>query len=163
MLEDLRTRIRALPTFRYFSSSLLVLYDGSVCPEGLGKLEEPPECEKEFQRIIERAKEADKAQINYSYENLQRAENGSVPVKPELWDSAESASATVMSEEELVQARRLVDLRMIDFAHATHKGYNDSIHYEGVDESYLIGLDKLVEMFRDMQQTYCKSGCGLKV
>ena len=69
MLEDLRTRIRTLPTYRYFSSSLLVLYDGAECPEGLRRLEGAPRDNQEFERIIERAKKADDVEIDYSSEN----------------------------------------------------------------------------------------------
>lgn len=37
MLEDLLASIRSLPSFRYFSSSLLLIYDGAECPENLCK------------------------------------------------------------------------------------------------------------------------------
>lgn len=163
MLEDLRAKIRALPTFRYFSSSLLVLYDGAVCPDGLRQLEGAPGADQEFERIFERARNADEAEINYSSENTK---NNSTPTSPELpslrQDSAQSASVE-MSDAELAQARRGVDLRMIDFAHATHEGYKDRIHYEGLDESYLVGLDSLIGMFTDMRQTYCEKGRGLRL
>ena len=166
MLEDLRARIRTLPTYRYFSSSLLVLYDGAECPEGLRRLEGAPRDNQEFERIIERAKKADDVEIDYSSENIERAKNGPMPASPEthssIPDSAKSASAMI-SDTELERARQAVDLRMIDFAHATHEGYKDRIHYDGVDESYLIGLDSLIEMFTDMRQTYCEKRCGLRL
>lgn len=166
MLEDLRARIRTLPTYRYFSSSLLVLYDGAECPEGLRRLDGAPGDTQEFERIIERAKKAEDVEIDYSSENIERAKNGSMAASPEahssIPDSDESASV-MMSDADLAQARQAVDLRMIDFAHATHEGYRDCIHYDGVDESYLIGLDSLIEMFTDMRRTYCEKRHGLRL
>ena len=35
MLKDLQASIRNLPSFRFFSSSPLLIYDGAVCPENL--------------------------------------------------------------------------------------------------------------------------------
>lgn len=34
MLEDLRERVKHLPSYRLFSSSLLIIYDGAECPRG---------------------------------------------------------------------------------------------------------------------------------
>lgn len=35
MLEDLRASVETLSSFRYYSSSLLLIYDGAECPQGL--------------------------------------------------------------------------------------------------------------------------------
>lgn len=125
MLEDLNASIRSQPTFRYFSSSLLILYDGAVCPEGLGL--EGANCDFNFDSIVLRAKEAEKKGVDYS------------SFKTETSDSSEAGNTTaqhrdvgpppptanghvtppLMTDEELSEAHRHVDVRMIDFAHAT--------------------------------------------
>ena len=46
---------------------------------------------------------------------------------------------------------------MIDFAHATYEGYKDRIHYDGVDESYLIGLDSLIEIGRTVKEVWLET------
>lgn len=164
MLEDLRASIKALPSYRYFSSSLLVLYDGAECPEGLGKLEGAPRGDRDFDSVIQRAQRADEVEVNYSSENIERLKRSYSADNPAA-HSAESAPAGegFMSETELAQARQVVDLRMIDFAHATHEGYKDPISYDDFDESYLIGLDSLIELFTELKRTYCENGRGLRL
>lgn len=44
-----------------------------------------------------------------------------------------------------------VELRMIDFANATHKGYpEDPLRYEGPDEGWLFGLSNVIGILRDL-------------
>ena len=48
----------------------------------------------------------------------------------------------------LEDARKVVDVRMIDFAHTTHsKCVQDPIKYSGPDEGYILGLDTLISAF----------------
>ena len=52
---------------------------------------------------------------------------------------------------QLEDARQLVDVRMIDFAHATHSMcVRDPIKYSGPDEGYILGLDTLISAFRTL-------------
>lgn len=39
---------------------------------------------------------------------------------------------------------------MIDFAHATFKGFLDDKYYNGVDEGYLLGLDSLISILENL-------------
>ena len=44
-----------------------------------------------------------------------------------------------------------VELRMIDFANATHKGYpGDPLRYEGPDEGWLFGLKNVIQILKDL-------------
>ena len=48
-----------------------------------------------------------------------------------------------------------VDVRMIDFAHATHEGFlEDTTPHEGPDRGYLLGLQNLIFMFRELKQKH---------
>lgn len=51
-----------------------------------------------------------------------------------------------------------VELRMIDFANATHKGYaEDPLRYEGPDEGWLFGLGNIIRILKDLlHQTSAK-------
>ncbi len=56
----------------------------------------------------------------------------------------------------LVQQRRLVDVKMIDFAHTTHEGFRgDIILHSGPDKGYLFGLENLIHMFQKLKATVC--------
>ena len=55
-----------------------------------------------------------------------------------------------VSKSDLETARKSVDLRMIDFAHSTHSGYNDRVVYSGPDEGYVLGVSSLVACFKRM-------------
>ena len=59
-----------------------------------------------------------------------------------------SCQANTLNLEEL---RKLVDLRMIDFAHSTHKAcLHDKVSYSGPDEGYLTGLNTLISSLEVM-------------
>ncbi|KAL4235627.1 inositol polyphosphate kinase kcs1 [Mactra antiquata] len=48
----------------------------------------------------------------------------------------------------------LVDVRMIDFAHSTHQGFQGDKKHNGVDDGYLFGLGNLITIFEDIQKRY---------
>lgn len=165
MLEDLQASIKALPTFRYYGCSLIVLYDGAICPEGLKASNQ----EKDFNDIAERARRYskedadDKKRLNgtapNSYYSFER-ENSPPPFIPPHLDSKPEEISSRMSAEDLAQARCHVDLRMIDFAHSTHSGYMDPVKHAGCDNGYLKGLDTLIKILKEAKRTYCdEKGC----
>jgi hypothetical protein len=43
-----------------------------------------------------------------------------------------------------------VDVRMIDFAHSTHRGLKDSTIHEGPDQGFLFGLDNFIEILNEL-------------
>ena len=107
-------------TFRFYSSSLLIMYDGSVYP-----------VDNELSGSEDRSTNTDHKEAELSC----RQSEGHLP------------SSTL--------AHSAVDVRMIDFAHTTHKGFcrDDKLH-QGPDKGYLFGLDNLIKAFhrlRDME------------
>lgn len=54
---------------------------------------------------------------------------------------------------DLEMARKSVDLRMIDFAHSTHSGYNDEVRYRGPDDGYVTGVTSLVNCLERMLES----------
>lgn len=233
MLEDLQASIEALPTFRYYSCSLLIAYDGAVCPEGLegvvpaipaidfnsiteravkyseeliaskrrrAEMEDHEEVKDncrhngldtkytvmtshingeesraELQSNKEQAASISSLQLNGHHTEEEHRSNSiakkvetenNVDLTKELSsvlpqqcngeeEHCESKASPKMTREELAQARSHIDLRMIDFAHATHSGFMDPIKHTGCDDSYLKGLETLLRIFRNAEQTYC--------
>ena len=45
-----------------------------------------------------------------------------------------------------------VDVRIIDFAHSTHKGFRDDVSHEGPDNGFLHGLKNLVQILDKVLQ-----------
>ena len=108
MLRALREVIRKSDSYRFFSSSLLVMYDGSVCDS------------------------SDDTGVRWTTENNSLSSSG-------------GAIFSSSGPQKLEDLRRLVDLRMIDFAHSTHKGcLQDRASYSGPDEGYILGLNTLI-------------------
>lgn len=94
-LKDLHRHIQSHDTYRFYSSSLLIMYDSSSQDDHPGK----------------------------GLGN-DKAGPGSNPV----------------------------DVRMIDFAHSTHSGFqNDTTVHSGPDQGYLYGLKNLIDVFTDMR------------
>ncbi len=180
MLEDLQASIKALPTFRYYCCSLLLIYDGAVCPESLKEVI-PVSQEVDFDGIAERAKHYAECRAEQERnreamrncccdskckedqpEKTELSLRTSEKVQPEneepssrICEEENKEPSSRMSNEELAQARCHVDLRMIDFAHATHPGFMDPIKHAACDHGYLKGLDTLLKIFKEM---YCDMG-----
>ena len=49
-------------------------------------------------------------------------------------------------------------MRLIDFAHSTHRGLKDASVHEGPDQGLLFGLDSLVTILREIEQTAGRHG-----
>lgn len=127
-LKNLYTVIEKQETFRFYSSSLLIMYGGRENTD-VEHLNSEDECE-----------------------HLEKN------------DSTSGQSAESGLIEGTSQARRneeihndLVDVRMIDFAHSTHSGYQDEEKHTGVDQGYLFGLGNLINIFEDIKERYSGS------
>ena len=127
-LESLSAALAQLSTFRFYSSSLLVMYDGGV---------EDGETGSEIA-----------AQSNVVSMNLQQQATCSTSS-----DHAVCDNCSVKDSKSAGGCR--VDVRMIDFAHATHSGFKeDRTRHSGPDRSYLFGLRNLISMFSDVKQQH---------
>lgn len=94
-LKDLHRHVQSYDTYRFYSSSLLIMYDASSHTDHAGK---------------------------------------------------------DLGNDEACAGGNLVDVRMIDFAHSTHSGFqNDTTVHIGPDQGYLFGLKNLIDVFTDMR------------
>lgn len=48
-----------------------------------------------------------------------------------------------------------VDVRMIDFAHATHSGLDCGKEHQGADTGYMFGLSNLIKVFQEILDETC--------
>ena len=126
MLKKLREVIRQQDSFRFFTSSLLIVYDGA------GK-----EMEEEEGEGADR-----KDGIMDDHETTAPEKS----VKSNLSGATQSAS----NGFNLQELRKQVDVRMIDFARSTHHGMTDQSSYLGPDEGYIQGLTTLISVFESI-------------
>ncbi|XP_076327018.1 inositol hexakisphosphate kinase 1-like [Tachypleus tridentatus] len=168
-LQELRKAVENQHSFRFYSSSLLVLYEGCESIDnslGFGNriqaisshnifydgeenfkshfIREHPICDKRiltsapprslsYESIFENVKDiTDVSEMSHSWWSLNKLSR----------HSCISARASGYSS---------VDIRMIDFAHTTYKGYKgDTTIHNGPDNGYLLGLDNLVRLLREV-------------
>ncbi len=188
MLEDLRRVISALPSYRYYSSSLVIIYDGA---ESSGCTLNPENMTRLLNEIVKYdtpilvdsaldsggganngANNHVSSLLNHTPSCTTSSEDLPNHTPPHSVDSPSdytpsshtdhtSSPCAMMSSAELALARNVVDVRMIDFAHSTHTGYHqDPIKHEGIDESFLEGLDSLIRIFKNISTALVKVGCG---
>lgn len=129
MLKRLREVISQMESYRFFSSSLLIVYDGSEPDHGRQGLQNGCVGNDDPSKLW--------------------TEHCTMSPAPLGWRiNRQSHSPSVV---ELSEIRRHVDIRMIDFAHTTHRGLaDDAVCYSGVDESYVLGLSTLIRAFDEM-------------
>ena len=208
MLNRLRETIARQDTFRFFSSSLLIIYDGRVvlekctmdkqesrCPQWPEELllssHDPPESNtvtnltnsprelsvgipmtsqtKATHQQVDIAvpgKQATRENHDRSCQNVTEEEKEGRTTRPVRGENGKNAippnelqNATAPNElnhrncllKRFADARRIVDVRMIDFAHTTHRGCpDDLVKYTGPDDGYLLGLRTLISAFSDV-------------
>jgi inositol-hexakisphosphate kinase len=129
-LRQLKEVIVRHDTFRFYSSSLLVIYDGCDWSNyGSASSDVHSQCTD--------GDSCDSTSRSMSASPI--ADHNKVPEPTEGDDWSQVAAAYKF------------DVRMIDFAHVTFRGFNerDTAH-DGPDHGYLYGLDKLIETLTEI-------------
>ena len=152
-LQRLRKVVEKQNSFRFYSSSLLVLYEG-CCNEESGHCGDSCcDSEMEFSNSWDMASEED------HHDAAPNAVSGC----PDAIMDDKSNDSTTESCTDLESSmdcsyrssykrnNSMVDVRMIDFAHTTYEGYmGDSTVHRGPDNGYLLGLDNLCRLLQDV-------------
>ncbi|KAH0629960.1 hypothetical protein JD844_012461 [Phrynosoma platyrhinos] len=114
-LQSLKSVLERQASYRFYSSSLLIIYDGKDVRSEMNM-----ECRPE---------------MHLKQVDLSLAES--------LHDASSTESASIQPK---------VDVRMIDFAHSTFKGFRDdpTVH-DGPDMGYVFGLESLVTIIGQMR------------
>lgn len=66
-------------------------------------------------------------------------------------NSSPSYEASIPSSP-LLMPEPLVDVRIIDFAHSTHKGLDDPVVYSGPDRGFLFGLENMIALLKGIER-----------
>lgn len=135
ILESLRKLYATLADqnkFRFYSSSLLIMYEGSDYDESA---------------------EASTYMASSEATGPEGSHRDSTNNQYKASDTAHWDSYHSHSSKECPRQQCKVDVRMIDFAHATHQGFRgDRTVHTGPDNGYLFGLENIVRMFESLKQ-----------
>ena len=158
-LHCLRAMLSKQVTFRFYSSSLLIMYDGADW--------DPYDHDNE-----ENSSDFSVSDLQSSSLTSQASdscsqgcdESGATAAAEDPCGSRGNNTWTELSREcsqsppkikkpSRPSPRPRVDVRMIDFAHVTHQGFHgDRIVHSGPDHGYLLGLQNLISMFQKIKE-----------
>lgn len=154
-LRDMQAALEACESYRFYSSSLLIIYDGASpqkhthqhTEDGLSEEEEEEEDEDEEAEAEPEMEEQEVEQVG------QVAGALSFPHGPSTSsDGGNSGGSSGVRQARLSCSSPMVDVRMIDFAHTTCRHFQgDSVVYEGLDSGYLFGLQNLITIISELE------------
>lgn len=145
MLSQLRAMITRQGSFRFFSSSLLIIYDGKLKTPHSSSVESTGFMSSDSV-MIDRRDESSWQQED-TPTNLSHPPLNNIHTSPNNQHIGQQRSS-------LEEARKMVDIRMIDFARTTNNMcIQDRVKYSGPDDGYIIGLDTLISAFREIANT----------
>ena len=148
MLTRLREMLKYQDSFRFFSSSLLIMYNGSSPHSNCvytGQVRSPS-------LSVETGCTCASGDGVMCGGVTNGDANGHVEVlDPNSTGHHHLHTSHLSSTGSFKEARKLVDVRMIDFAHTTHsKCEKDLVKYSGPDEGYILGLNTLISSFQEI-------------
>ncbi|CAG0887950.1 unnamed protein product [Darwinula stevensoni] len=136
-LQSLRHAIQKQNSFRFYSSSLLVVYEG--CEET-----------EEFEPHVSHSTEEEEPQASCSSSTGDPcAETPESPPTGEIETGKGRGDRGVLGEDRGVLGKAMVDVRVIDFAHTTFDGCDEpagSPVHRGPDRGFLQGIDSLLRL-----------------
>ncbi|XP_033729251.1 inositol hexakisphosphate kinase 1-like [Pecten maximus] len=140
LVHEIVTRLQALhesvteqDTFRFYSSSLLIMYDGVVGNGNGASGGRPSHSARERGRPSHSARERELDHED-SDSNTSSVSEGDQPSNSHYRGWVPN-----------------VNVKMIDFAHSTHSGFQgDKTVHKGPDQGYLLGLANLIKMFNEI-------------
>ncbi|KAJ8315897.1 hypothetical protein KUTeg_006555 [Tegillarca granosa] len=129
-LEELRVAISKQDTFRFYSSSLLIMYDGGS-KSGLSTVLP----KSEHHSVLHSDESNESNASTTSSDNDSKNINSASAPRNRHWKGS-----------------NIVDVRMIDFAHSTHDGFEgDLTTHSGPDHGYIFGLENLIKLFQGIR------------
>ncbi|XP_013779851.1 inositol hexakisphosphate kinase 3-like [Limulus polyphemus] len=169
-LQELRRAVEKQHSFRFYSSSLLLLYQGCGHNGNSHGFGDRLEAISSYNRISPISDES--LELKFLGEHSFCDTEISAPLRSRSCESLfenvkDSNDTSAMSQSwwssnktsvhlctpTISSGTSAVDVRMIDFAHTTYKGYKgDTTVHNGPDDGYLLGLDNLIRLLRELQQ-----------
>ncbi|XP_035801770.1 inositol hexakisphosphate kinase 2-like [Amphiprion ocellaris] len=164
-LRDMQAALEGCESYRFYSSSLLIIYDGSPhrkhtrrrTEDGLSEEDEDDEEDEEVEAEPEMEEEEEEEEdgevagaLGFPHSPSTSSDGSS-----SCSSSSSSAGSSGMSQARLSRSDSrspVVDVRMIDFAHTTCRHYReDSVVHEGQDSGYIFGLQNLITIISELE------------
>ena len=133
-LFDLKEELKKLNTFRFYTSSLLVTYDG-YCNSELPQLP-----------VKSIGKSCDNNVASHDDDNHEKNGDNVGPTSAK----GDISLYNNTGRKGDLSMKSLVDVRLIDFAHATHIGMNDKAIYEGPDDNFISGISNFISILKEL-------------
>ncbi|KAG7326456.1 hypothetical protein KOW79_009857 [Hemibagrus wyckioides] len=138
-LREMQAALEACESYRFYSSSLLIIYDGD------------PPCSRRSteDRLSDEEGEEDEE------EEEEEEEQGAFGFPHSTGGASGSSNSGASSgaKSRSGNSRPVVDVRMIDFAHTTCRHYGeDSVVHEGQDTGYIFGLQNLITIISQLEE-----------
>lgn len=133
----MQAALEACESYRFYSSSLLVIYDGEL----------PCSRRSTEDRLSDEEGEEE--------EEEEEEEQGAFGFPHSTGGASASSSSGASSgaNSSSGNSRPVVDVRMIDFAHTTCRHYReDSVVHEGQDSGYIFGLQNLITIISQLEE-----------
>ncbi|XP_037346817.2 inositol hexakisphosphate kinase 2-like [Pungitius pungitius] len=149
-LREMQAALESCESYRFYSSSLLIIYDGDprrthTRPRHRGGEEgdedEPSDEDEEGEGEEEQEEEEEEEEGAFGF-----------PRPSSAGSSAGGSSNSRSSHGTGEASSPAVDVRMIDFAHTTCRHYGeDSVVHEGEDSGFIFGLQNLISIISELE------------
>lgn len=149
-LGQLRDLLSQLDSYRFYTSSLLVTYDGSSPSMGAPSTSSTPgPCSAPPWPPLSRNSLSTSSLLLLG-SGPQSPSSGSSRTKSLSCGQMDNSGYTQLPDIQSHTAAG-VDVRLIDFAHSTHRGLRDSSLHEGPDKGFLFGLENFISILQDIE------------
>ncbi|KAJ8395756.1 hypothetical protein AAFF_G00029930 [Aldrovandia affinis] len=142
-LREMQAALEGCESYRFYSSSLLIIYDG-----------EAARAQHLCHRGGEEGEEDDLSEEDEEEYDDDEEEGGAFtfPCGGAAAGGGSGGGGGVVSRASRGEGGPLVDVRMIDFAHTTCRHYGeDSVVHEGQDSGYIFGLQNLITIISQLE------------
>ncbi|KAM9859184.1 inositol hexakisphosphate kinase 2-like [Aulostomus maculatus] len=159
-LREMQAALESCESYRFYSSSLLIIYDGAPhrkhtrrrTEDGLSEEEEEDEDEEvEVEPEMEDEEVGEVAgTLGFPHSPSPSCDSSSSCSSSSSGGGGSGLSQGCLSRSD--PCSPVVDVRMIDFAHTTCRHYReDSVVHEGQDSGYIFGLQNLITIISELE------------
>lgn len=139
-LREMQAALEACESYRFYSSSLLIIYDGEPPRAPTRPRHRGGEEGDEDEQSDEDEDEEEEGAFSFSPSGSSSSVAGGGGGSSRSSHSGEAGSGAA------------VDVRMIDFAHTTCRHYGeDSVVHEGQDSGFIFGLQNLITIISQLE------------
>ncbi|XP_012717663.2 inositol hexakisphosphate kinase 2 [Fundulus heteroclitus] len=146
-LREMQAALESCESYRFYSSSLLIIYDGAQHRKHTRRRADDGLSEDEDEEV-----EAEPKMDEGEDEEEEGEGAGAFGFPNNPAPSSDRSGGSGVSPPCSDLHSPVVDVRMIDFAHTTCKHYcEDSVVHEGKDSGYIFGLQNLISIISELE------------